>query len=114
MCPRIWSFSILSSLVLLLLAPRVDAQNMSRSEATRTFAKLLKIPTEAPPASVITHGVKEDGGLLIEDISWDSLDGERPPAYVVRPTGSEKSLPAIVCLHGSSGSRDSMVTMDFG
>ena len=54
------------------------------------------------------------GGVVIEDLDWESLDGERVPAYVVRPANADGRLPAIICLHGSSGSRDAMVTEEFG
>jgi dienelactone hydrolase len=87
---------------------------MSRSEAIETFARLLKIPTEAPEAAIVLHNTKEDEGLIIEDISWDSLDGEHPPAFVIRPKNADGLLPAVICLHGSSGSRDAMVTKQFG
>jgi len=80
----------------------------------KTFAGLLRIPTAAPSANVTVHETREEEGLMIEDISWDSLDGARPPAFVIRPKDAPKPLAAIVCLHGSSGSRDSMVTSEFG
>lgn len=53
-------------------------------------------------------------GIVAEDLDWESLDGERVPAYVLRPANARGRLPALVCLHGSSGSRDSMVTERFG
>ena len=95
-------------------APQVSGQNMSRTEAVQAFAELLKIPVQPPHVDVVVHGTEEDEGLIIEDISWSSLDGKRPPAYVIRPKKGSDPLPAIVCLHGSSGSRSSMITEKFG
>jgi dienelactone hydrolase len=80
----------------------------------RTFAELLKIPLSPPEVSPRVHSTKEEEGLIVEDISWEALDKEHPPAYVIRPAKAEGRLPAIVCLHGSSGSRDTMVTKQFG
>jgi dienelactone hydrolase len=91
-----------------------DFEQSPRAEAMQTFAGLLRIPVEAPQAAETLHGRNEEEDLIIEDISWDSLDGVRPLAYVIRPKGAEGPLPAIVCLHGTGGSRDSMVTKEFG
>lgn len=91
-----------------------EPQRMSREEAMRIFAGLLRIPVETPQVEVTVHSRELDEGLVIEDISWSSLEGDRPPAWVIRPERVEGSLPAIICLHGSSGNRDSMVTKRFG
>ena len=85
------------------------------SVARQTFAELLKIPIEAPEVQVRVKSVERQGDLIVEDLSWESLDGEIVPAFLIRPADSDgKRLPAVVCLHGSSGSRDSMVTEEFG
>ena len=55
-----------------------------------------------------------EGGLIVEDLDWESLDGERVPAWLIRPEKTAGPLPAILCLHGSGGSRDSEVTEQFG
>ena len=39
---------------------------------------------------------------------------DEPFAYVIKPTNVTKPLAAIVCLHGSSGSRESEVAPTFG
>ncbi len=86
----------------------------TRSEAMSSFAALLKIPLESPAVSVTVKSTREEEGLTIEDVQWESLDGERVIAYVIRPAVTQASLPAIVCLHGSSGSRESEVAPAFG
>jgi dienelactone hydrolase len=88
--------------------------NEEPPSARETFADLLKVSTAAPAVSAKVHDTKTEEGLVIEDISWESLDGETVPAFVVRPEDAEGRLPAILCLHGSSGSRESMVTAEFG
>lgn len=107
---RTWLYPILFC----ILAPQANAQTMSRTEAIQAFAELLTISVEPPPVDFTVHGTEESEGLIIEDISWSSLDGKRPPAYVIRPQESTGPLPAVVCLHGSSGSRASMITKKFG
>jgi len=82
--------------------------------AGKTFAEVLKIPSPAPEVSVTVQGTKQEEGLIIEDVSWEAPDNERAPAFVIRPADARGRLPAIVCLHGSSGSRESMVTKEFG
>ena len=82
--------------------------------ARKTFADLLKIPLQHPSVEVTVRATREEEGLRIEDVSWEALDGERVPAFVVRPQQASGRLPVIICLHGSSGSRDAMITKEFG
>jgi dienelactone hydrolase len=84
------------------------------SVARHTFADLLKIPVENPQVTVTVKSTREEDGLVIEDVSWDSLDGEIVPAFVMRPAKATGRLPAIVALHGSGGSREAMSTTEFG
>ena len=51
---------------------------------------------------------------MVEDLTWDSSDNETVPAYLIRPAEASGRLPAVICLHGSSGSRESMTTQEFG
>jgi len=82
--------------------------------ARKTFIDLLKLPAEHPAVRVVEHDSRTEEGLRIEDVSWEALDDEMVPAFIVRPENASGRLPAIICLHGSSGSRDSMVTKEFG
>ncbi len=84
------------------------------AEASKAFADLLKISIQEPEVSVTVRSQKQEEGLQIEDIAWKSLDEEEPFAYVIRPVQATSPFPAIVCLHGSSGSRESMCTPFFG
>jgi dienelactone hydrolase len=84
------------------------------SVARETFADLLKTPAGNPEAKVTVQGSREEDGLVIEDVSWESLDGEVVPAFVMRPAKAAGRLPAVVCLHGSGGSREAMSTKEFG
>lgn len=93
---------------------RAAAPQEEREAARSTFAQLLKIPLEAPEVQVRVQSTRTEEGLTIEDVEWESLDGQRPLAFVIRPVEAEGPLPAVVCLHGSSGSRESMTTARFG
>lgn len=84
------------------------------SVARTQFLELLKIPSESPAVSARSHGRTAEDGLIVEDLSWESADGESVPAFLIRPESSTGRLPAVVCLHGSSGSRESMVAAEFG
>lgn len=86
----------------------------TRSEAMSSFAALLKILLETPAVSATVKSTRQEEGLIIEDVQWEALDGERVIAYAIRPAAAKTPLPAIVCLHGSSGSRESEVTPTFG
>lgn len=83
------------------------------SVARRVFADTLKIPLEEPSVSVTVRSTREEDGLIIEDIAWESLDGERPIGYVIRPVKASGRLPAVIFQHGSSGSRDSECSREF-
>jgi dienelactone hydrolase len=98
------------ALILLVLLGTASAQQVAR----QTFADLLKTPLEPPGVEAMVRSVETSGGVVIEDLDWESLDGERVPAFLLRPENAPGPLPAILCLHGSSGSRDSMVTEQFG
>jgi dienelactone hydrolase len=99
-----------------LMAAVTAAAEVGSDAATarQRFAALVKTPVAHPDVRVEVHGTSEAGGLRVEDLSWVSLDEELVRAFVVRPAAATGRLPAIVCLHGSGGSRDSLVTPEFG
>lgn len=105
----------LSTVLLMAAVPDLaPAQTPFGSVARETFADLLKIPVENPDVKATVHETREEDGLVVEDVTWESLDGEIVPAFVIRPAKTAGRLPAIVCLHGSGGSRESMSTPEFG
>ncbi|MBI1354060.1 MAG: hypothetical protein GC160_06920 [Acidobacteria bacterium] len=103
------------TLFALVLAVSATAQPTPFAAVVRqTFADLLKVPLAPPEVDVKVASTKTEDGLVIEDLSWESLDGEIVPAYLIRPAQARGPLPAVICLHGSSGSRESMATATFG
>ncbi len=106
-------FTIAFSFILLSAASSQE-QNVFAEVARKTFAGLLKVSLNPPDVEVVVHNSEEEEGLIIEDVSWKSYDGKTVPAYVIRKANVDKLFPAIICLHGSSGNRDAMVTKQFG
>ena len=79
----------------------------------RTLSALLKIPLEPPDVEVRVVDRRTEDGLIVEDLVWPSLDGQQASALLIRPAGGER-LPAVIALHGTGGSRESMATREFG
>ncbi len=102
------------TLCLLVVQTVVPAPAPFTRVARTQFLELLKIPSESPAVSARSHGSAAEGGLIVEDLSWESADGETVPAFLIRPERASGRLPAVVCLHGSSGSRESMAAAEFG
>ena len=100
--------------IVLLVPLAAAAQEPEVAIAHREFAELLKTSADAPPVSPTVHGRVTDQALVIDDLTWDSSDNETVPAYLIRPAEASGRLPTVVCLHGSSGSRESMATQEFG
>jgi dienelactone hydrolase len=101
-------------LVLLSAGAVSPAEQSKYFVASRVFADLLKIPLEPPQVNPTTHSSREENGVIIEDVSWPSIDGDVAPAFIVRPAGVSGRLPAVVCLHGSSTNRDVNIAPEFG
>ena len=102
---------VLTSIFVTLATP---ADSPFAGLARKTFADLLKIPLGPPEVSVTVNNTTEEDGIRIEDVSWESLDRERVPGFVMRQASASGRLPAIVCLHGSGGSRESESGKAFG
>lgn len=100
--------------IALLIPLAAAAQEPDVAITRREFAELLKTSVDAPPVSPTLHSRVLDQTLLVEDLTWESSDNEAVPAYLIRPAEASGRLPAVVCLHGSSGSRESMTTQEFG
>lgn len=104
----------LASWCLCVLVVFSGAGRYSGSSARKAMAGLLRVAVEPPQAAVAVHSRQDEGDVIVEDISWTSPDGQRPIGFVLRPSQAIGRLPAIVCLHGTGGSRESMATRQFG
>jgi dienelactone hydrolase len=95
----------------------IPSDTFADTETARAaFAELLKIPRALPAVvDVERRDVREEAGLTVEDIAWRAPDGEEVPALVVSPaTDGAGPFPAVVCLHGSGGSREEVCAPSFG
>ena len=84
-------------LPLLLLAGHTRAAEVPAARFAvpmRFFADLLKIPVDPPDGKPTVHSSSEEDGVVIEDVSWPSIDGEVAPAFIVRPAKGSGRLPA--------------------
>ena len=100
--------------IALLIPLAATAQRPDTALTRQAFAELLRTTADVPPVSPQSHGRTSDRALVVDDLTWNSSDNETVPAYLIRPAEPSGRLPAIVCLHGSSGSRESMTTQEFG
>jgi dienelactone hydrolase len=109
-----WPAVALASVLALLFGMRATASAaQSAGESRRTLSALLKISAEPPQVRVEVASRRTEDGLVLEDLSWESLDGQRATAILVRPAAAGRR-PAIIALHGTGGSRESMTTVAFG
>jgi dienelactone hydrolase len=108
------AFTQVAVLAILVLASVSDVTAaQAEAEARRGLSELLKIAHEPPDVAVRVAGRRTEDGLIVEDLSWSSLDGQQVSAFLIRPE-TNGALPAVVCLHGTGGSRESMTTPEFG
>ena len=101
------------ALMVLSVGTASAGQLASEEEARRTMSELLRIAPGAPEAAVDIVSRTTEGDLVIEDLAWTSLDGQRTTAFLIRPVRGGR-LPAVICLHGTGGSRESETTRAFG
>jgi dienelactone hydrolase len=101
-------FVLVSSTTATAATPR-----QPNADARGEMAGLLRISPQPPDVVVETGARRVEDGLVVEELAWNSLDGQRVSAFLVRPDDGRR-LPAVVCLHGTGGSRESMTTPQFG
>jgi dienelactone hydrolase len=99
--------------ILLIASSASAGQLKSEDHARQTMSELLKIPLAPPEVSVEVVSRTTEGDLIVEDLAWPSLDGQRVTAFLIRPVLGGR-LPAVICLHGTGGSRESETTRVFG
>ncbi len=64
----------------------------------------------AAPLNAEVVSSKTQGTTVIEEIAFDSTNGQRVPGYLVRPV-SAKPLPVVLGLHGLGGSKNDIVAI---
>src|SRR5436190_16615086 len=104
----------LSLVLLLLAAPALPAQPAypPPAEVRADFKKLLDRPY--PDLDVAAGPTTTDGNFLISRqtfVSEKKADGtlERVPVLIVRPKAVAGKSPAVICLHGTGGTKESQL-----
>jgi dienelactone hydrolase len=110
----VWSFRRWSPVLLLLVTSVARAQTAHPppDQVKASFLKLLdrpKVPLDARARATMRG---RDGRVTerIEFATEKRADGaiERVPALLVRPADDSKPSPAVIVLHGTGGSKDSL------
>ena len=97
---KTWLIFLLS----LLLTPSALAQSRAASLPTQ-MKRLLYLPQENAPLTPEVLSKTTDGDVELEDVRFRADRGLWIPAIVAKPVGVTKPLPAIICLPGTSGTR---------
>ena len=90
--------------VLFLLTVSTVAQTRPTSLPVR-MQRLLHLPKDNAPLKSEVLAKHTDGDVELEDVRFQAEQGIWVPATVVKPLHATKPLPAIICLPGTSGTR---------
>jgi dienelactone hydrolase len=71
--------------------------------------QLLHLPHEKTAPKVEVLQKSEDQGIALEDIKFQADRDNWVPAIVAKPRAASQPLPAIICLPGTSGTRQHLV-----
>lgn len=74
-----------------------------RTEARSKVFELLAFEPPKIPLNATTDSKREDGNLIVEEISYDMPYGPRARGFFVCPKKKEEKLPAVVALHDHGG-----------
>ena len=102
----------------ILVLPALNAQPAPEYPAPAkvkgAFLKLLDRPKVPLDVKETAPPTKAGDGLVLEHLSFASekkADGtiERVPVIVLRPEKTNAKMPAVICLHGTGGNKDSQL-----
>ena len=96
--------STLLPMALILLCTGDTTAQKQPSVRVRMNQLLGLSPQKMPPKVEILH-TSEEGDVIIEDLRFQADSDTWVPAMVVKPRGVTRPLPAIICLPGTSGTR---------
>ncbi len=77
------------------------------------LARLLGLPraTTEPNYSLLDRRI--EGGLVIEEFSFDAEPGEEVSGILAKPDGATERLPAVLCLHGVNQGRKTVMGPEY-
>jgi dienelactone hydrolase len=96
-------------LALLACAPEAIGQQPRAAESARArMRRLLSLPPEKSPLAAEVLQESADDEVAIEDVRFKAEKDIWIPAIVVKPLKASQSLPAIICLPGTGGTRSQL------
>jgi dienelactone hydrolase len=81
----------------------------SQSSGRARMRRLLHLPPESAAPRVEITQKSEDQDIALEDLKIQADRDNWVPAIVAKPRSASKPLPAIICLPGTSGTRQHLV-----
>ena len=89
---------------LILLCPITTTAQKQPSVRVR-MGRLLGLSPQRSPPKVEVLQTSEEADVVLEDLRFQADPDNWVPAIVVKPRKASKKLPAIICLPGTSGTR---------
>jgi dienelactone hydrolase len=95
----------LSFLVTLMLLEPISTTAQKQASVRVRMERLLGLlPRKAPPKIEVLR-TSEEADVVLEDLRFQADHDNWVPAIVVKPRNASQKLPAIICLPGTSGTR---------
>jgi dienelactone hydrolase len=91
-------------LTLILLSPITTTAQKQPSVRVR-MGRLLGLSPQKSPPKVEVLRTSEEADVVLEDLRFQADHDNWVPAIVVKPRNASQKLPAIICLPGTSGTR---------
>lgn len=94
-----------SLLMALTLLQPVSTTAQKQPSVRVRMERLLGLSPQKTPPKVEILQTSEDGDVVIEDLRFQADSDNWVPAMIVKPRNTTQKLPAIICLPGTSGTR---------
>ncbi len=94
-----------SLLLALTLLHTVTTTAQKQPSVRVRMERLLGLSPQKTPPKVEILKTSEEGDVVIEDLRFQADADNWVPAMIVKPRAASQKLPAIICLPGTSGTR---------
>lgn len=74
---------------------------------------MLSLPDQKCDLDATVVSRTADEGLLIEEVSFTADGAHRVPGIIARPARFSGTLPALICLHGTAGTKELLTAREF-
>ncbi len=96
---------VVSLLVTMMLLCAIQTTAQRQTSVRVRMQRLLGLSPQKTPPKVEILRTSEEGDVVLEDLRFQADSDNWVPAIVVKPRGASQKLPAIICLPGTSGTR---------